>query len=129
MTPTVFIISVIFGVCSVIAFSVYSILYTRNSLKYTNRMIDFAKNDLEKAGFLYNHSYKIINKLDSRIQYLRIFDLKYNTNTKSVCAWVYITTKKGEIGEWYDDVKYIIDIPNKWTLEDCGEWKGSIIEK
>lgn len=32
-----------------------------------------------------------------------------------------MTTKDGEIGTWYDNYTYILDIPNRWELKDNGE--------
>ena len=34
----------------------------------------------------------------------------------------YIVTKNGEIGTWYDDYNYLLEIPERWNIEDCGEW-------
>lgn len=90
--------------------------------KEWNNYINDAKNKLENLGFTYNHSYKLIHKKNESILYLRIFELKYCPNKKKVYAHVYMTTKNGEIGTWYDDFNYLLDINKKWNIIDCGEW-------
>lgn len=114
-----------FCVSFIIIFSVLigSLEYSRNKqLKKWYKLVYDAKEQLENAGLKFNHSYQLIHKNDGNIRFLRIFELKYNHPTEKVYAHVYMTTKDGEIGTWYDDYTYVLDIPNKWELKDNGEW-------
>lgn len=96
--------------------------FSNKQYKERIEYINDAKNKLEKSGLKYNHSYKLIHKKNERISYLRIFGLKYCPDKKKVYANVYMTNKNGEIGTWYDDFNYLIDIDKRWNIIDCGEW-------
>lgn len=93
--------------------------------KRWNKIISDAKKELEDSGFVFNHSYELTNKENSAIGFIRIYELKYNPNTKKVYAHVYMTTKDGEIGTWYDEYTYLLDINTRWNLKDNGEWNPS----
>ena len=109
----------VFGVVALICILEY---FRAKQAKKWNKIISGAQKELEDAGFIFNHSYELIKKDTWQIRFLRIFELKYNPNTKKVYAHCYMTDKNGEIGTWYDDYKYLLDIPNRWNLTDNGEW-------
>lgn len=88
--------------------------------KKWNKFISDAKEQLADAGLVFNHSYEL--RHDDKIRFLRIFELKYNPESKKIYAHVYMTTKSGEIGTWYDDYTYLLDIHERWNLTDTGEW-------
>lgn len=75
----------------------------------------------ETSGIKYNHSYKLINKKDKSIRYLRVFAIY--VLGKEVRAKCYFTTKGGEIGVWYDKIELLYVIKDNYDLEDCGEWE------
>lgn len=87
-----------------------------------NTYISEAKTKLENAGFKFNHSYRLVNKLTDTIEYIRIYGIKYSPDKNKVMVNAYIVTKNGEIGTWYDDYNYLLEIPERWNIEDCGEW-------
>ena len=87
-----------------------------------NTYISEAKTKLENAGFKFNHSYRLVNKLTDTIEYIRIYGIKYSPDKNKVMVHAYIVTKNGEIGTWYDDYNYLLEIPERWNIEDCGEW-------
>ena len=75
----------------------------------------------ETSGIKYNHSYKLINKKDKSIRYLRVFAIY--AFGKEVRAKCYFTTKGGEIGVWDDKIELLYVIKDNYDLEDCGEWE------
>lgn len=75
----------------------------------------------ETSGIKYNHSYKLINKKDKSIRYLRVFAI-YSFG-KEVRAKCYFTTKGGEIGVWDDKIELLYVIKDNYDLEDCGGWE------
>lgn len=75
----------------------------------------------ETSGIKYNHSYKLINKKDKSIRYLRVFAI-YGFG-KEVKAKCYLTTKGGEIGVWDDKIEFLYSIKDNYDLEDCGRWE------
>ena len=87
-----------------------------------NTYISEAKTKLENAGFKFNHSYRLVNKLTDTIEYIRIYGIKYSPDKNKVMVHAYIVSKNGEIGTWYDDYNYLLEIPERWNIEDCGEW-------
>lgn len=87
-----------------------------------NTYINEAKEALEKAGFIFNHSYRLTHKETGKTSYIRIFAIKYSPDKKKVMVHAYMLTKDGEIGTWYDDCNYLLDIYKRWNIEDCGEW-------
>lgn len=99
----------------------YVYLISRQNIRYTQYIND-AKTKLKLAGFIYNHSYRLVHKTKNKIAYIRIFSLKYSPDNKKVMAHAYMVTKNGEIGEWYDEYMHLLEIKNKWNIEDCGEW-------
>ena len=115
----VLLFSIIFAVCLILVFE----HFRQKQNKTWSQYINTAKTELETIGFIYNHSYQLVSKKDDgKIRFLRIFGLKYNPNDKKVYAHCYMTDKNGEIGTWYDDYKYLLDIPDRWNLTDNGEW-------
>ena len=74
----------------------------------------------ENALIKFNHSYRLINKKDKSIRYLRVFSIILDKEVKAKC---FFTTKNGEIGTWYDNIEYLYVIKDNYSLEDCGEWK------
>ena len=87
-----------------------------------NTYISEAKTKLENAGFKFNHSYRLVSKLTDTIEYIRIYEIKYSPDKNKVMVHAYIVSKNGEIGTWYDDYNYLLEIPERWNIEDCGEW-------
>ena len=81
-----------------------------------------AKLNLEENALIkFNHSYKLINKKDKSIRYLRVFSIIFLD--KEVKAKCFFTTKNGEIGTWYDNIEFLYVIKDNYNIEDCGEWK------
>ena len=74
----------------------------------------------ENALIKFNHSYKLINKKDKSIRYLRVFSIILDKEVKAKC---FFTTKNGEIGTWYDSIEFLYVIKDNYNIEDCGEWK------
>ena len=75
----------------------------------------------ETSGIKYNHSYKLINKKDKSIRYLRVFSIYVlGSEVKAKC---YFTTKGGEIGVWDDKIEFLYTIKDNYDLEDCGKWE------
>ena len=79
------------------------------------------KNKLEETYRIkFNHSYKLINKNDKSIRYLRVFSIYvFGKEVKAKC---YLTTKGGEIGVWDDKIEFLYTIKDNYELEDCGKW-------
>lgn len=75
----------------------------------------------ENSGLKFNHSYRLINKKDKSIRYIRVFSI--SMSNKEVKAKCFFTTKSGEIGTWYDNIEYLYVIKDNYNIEDCGEWK------
>lgn len=101
--------------------SVFGYLSHKQHVKW-NTYISDAKTKLENAGLKFNHSYRLVNKLTDAIVYIRIYGIKYSPDKNKVMVHAYMLTRSGEIGTWYDDYKYLLEIPEKWNIEDCGEW-------
>lgn len=119
----IFFCMVVIPVIVVVILIYFSEYFKSKTAKKWNKIISDVKKELEDAGFIYNHSYQLVNKEDNtKIRFLRIFELKYNPNTEKVYAHCYMTTKDNEIGTWYDDYKYLVDIPTRWNITDNGEW-------
>lgn len=74
----------------------------------------------ENALIKFNHSYRLINKKDKSIHYLRVFSIILDKEVKA--KW-FFTTKNGEIGTWYDNIEFLYVIKDNYNIEDCGEWK------
>lgn len=82
-------------------------------------MLNLIKNDLEENALIkFNHSYKLINKKDKSIRYLRVFYISLDKEVKC-----FSTNKNGEIGIWYDKIEFFYNIKDNYIIEDCGEWK------
>ena len=80
-----------------------------------------AKINLEENALIkFNHSYRLINKKDKSIRYLRVFSIILDKEVKAKC---FFTTKNGEIGTWYDNIEFLYVIKDNYNIEDCGEWK------
>ena len=108
-----FVFIVIFSIlCSII------ILYLR---KKEIEMLNLIKSNLEENALIkFNHSYRLINKKDKSIRYLRVFSILLNKEVKAKC---FCTTKNGEIGIWCDKIELLYKIKENYIIEDCGEWK------
>ena len=79
-----------------------------------------AKINLEENALIkFNHSYKLINKKDKSIRYLRVFSIILDKEVKAKC---FCTTKDGEIGIWCDNIEFLYNIKDNYDLEDCGKW-------
>ena len=74
----------------------------------------------ENALIKFNHSYRLINKKDKAIRYIRVFSILLDKEVKAKC---FLTTKNGEIGTWCDKIEFLYKIKDNYILEDCGEWK------
>lgn len=109
-----------FAIASIIM-SVFGYFSYRQHIKW-NTYISGARTELENAGLKYNHSYRLVSKLTGSVAYIRIYSIKYSPDNKQVMVHAYMVSKNGEIGEWYDDCKYLLEIPERWNIEDCGEW-------
>ena len=109
-----FLVLFVFGI--VIAISLNFHLMNNKKNKLNKLKIKFE----ETSGIKYNHSYKLINKKDKSIRYLRIFAIY--VFGKEVRAKCYFTTKGGEIGVWDDKIELLYVIKDNYDLEDCGEW-------
>lgn len=108
------IISILFIVISQIVISFY--LRKKEIEKLNKAKINLEENALIK----FNHSYKLINKKDKSIRYLRVFSIILDKEVKAKC---FFTTKNGEIGTWCDSIKFLYNVKDNYSLEDCGEWK------
>lgn len=85
------------------------------------KKINEAKLKLEENALIkFNHSYRLINKKDKSIRYLRVFSILLDKEIKAKC---FLTTKDGEIGTWCDKIEFLYKIKDNYILEDCGEWK------
>ena len=73
----------------------------------------------ENALIKFNHSYRLINKKDKSIRYLRVFSIILDKEVKAEC---FFTTKNGEIGIWCDNIEFLYNIKDNYDLEDCGKW-------
>ena len=83
--------------------------------------INEAKIKLEENALIkFNHSYRLVNKKDKSIRYLRVFSIIFDKEVKAKC---FFTTKNGEIGTWYDNIEFLYVIKDNYNIEDCGEWK------
>ena len=74
----------------------------------------------ENALIKFNHSYRLINKKDKSIRYIRVFSILLDKEVKVKC---FFTTKDGEIGTWCDNIEFLYKIKDNYNIEDCGEWK------
>ena len=84
-------------------------------------MLNLIKSNLEENALIkFNHSYRLINKKDKSIRYLRVFSILLNKEVKAKC---FCTTKNGEIGIWCDKIELLYKIKENYIIEDCGEWK------
>lgn len=90
-----------------------------------NVYISDAKTKLKNAGLRFNHSYRLRNKTTNTVAYIRIFEIRYSPNKNKVMIHAYLVSKNGEIGTWYDEYNYLLEIPKKWDIEDCGEWNAN----
>ena len=108
-----FIFIVIFSIlCSII------ILYLH---KKEIEMLNLIKSNLEENALIkFNHSYRLINKKDKSIRYLRVFHISLDKEVKANC---FCTTKDGEIGIWCDKIEFLYNIKDNCIIEDCGKWK------
>lgn len=104
--------------------SISSILFGVISLSLRKKEIEKmneAKLKLEENALIkFNHSYRLINKKDKSIRYLRVFSIILGKEVKAKC---FFTTKNGEIGTWYDNIEFLYVIKDNYNIEDCGEWK------
>ena len=116
-----FVILLVICVITCIVMIVFEYFLHKQHVKW-NTYISEAKTKLENAGFKFNHSYRLVNKLTDTIEYIRIYGIKYSPDKNKVMVHAYIVTKNGEIGTWYDDYNYLLEIPERWNIEDCGEW-------
>ena len=98
--------------CGVIAF---------HSHKKKIEKLNEAKLKLEENALIkFNHSYRLINKKDKSIRYIRVFFILLDKEVKANC---FLTTKDGEIGTWCDKIEFLYKIKDNYIIEDCGEWK------
>ena len=103
------------GLFIAISFSFY--LHKKEIKKLNKAKINLEENALIK----FNHSYRLVNKKDKSIRYIRVFSI--SMSNKEVKAKCFFTTKSGEIGTWYDNIEYLYVIKDNYNIEDCGEWK------
>lgn len=75
----------------------------------------------QNYGIKFNHSYRLINKKDKSILYVRVFSILLDKEVKANC---FLTTKDGEIGTWCDKIEFLYNIKDNYELEDCGEWNA-----
>lgn len=108
------IISILFIVISQIVISFY--LHKKEIEKMNEAKLKLEENALIK----FNHSYRLINKKDKSIRYLRVFSIILGKEVKAKC---FFTTKNGEIGTWCDSIEFLYNVKDNYSLEDCGEWK------
>ena len=108
-----------------IAFIVILCSVTKLTLRIRKREEDklneFKLNLEENYGIKFNHSYKLVSKKDGSVRYLRVFSI--SMSNKEVKAKCFFTTKRGEIGTWYDNIEFLYNIKDNYSIEDCGEWK------
>lgn len=101
----------------IVSFIVISSYLCKKEIEKLNK----AKLNLEENALIkFNHSYKLINKKDKSIRYLRVFSIILDKEVKAKC---FFTTKNGEIGTWYDNIEFLYVIKDNYNIEDCGEWK------
>lgn len=112
---------VVVFVITCIVMSVFGYLTHKQHVKW-NTYISEAKTKLENAGFKFNHFYRLVSKLTDTIAYIRIYEIKYSPDKNKVMVHACMVSKNGEIGTWYDDCNYLLEIPERWNIEDCGEW-------
>ena len=93
----------------------FHFIYIRKKLK------NKAKINLEENALIkFNHSYKLVNKKDKSIRYIRVFSIFLDKEVKAKC---FCTTKDGEIGIWCGNIEFLYNIKDNYNIEDCGEWK------
>ena len=109
-----FLILFVFAVIIAISLDFYLMRNEKNKLNEIKIKFE------ETSGIKYNHSYKLINKKDKSIRYLRVFSIY--VFRKEVKAKCYLTTKGGEIGVWDDKIELLYSIKDNYDLEDCGKW-------
>lgn len=101
------------GLFIAISFSFYS---HKKEIKKLNK----AKINLEENALIkFNHSYRLVNKKDKSIRYIRVFSILLDKEVKAKC---FCTTKDGEIGIWCDNIEFLYNIKDNYKLEDCGKW-------
>lgn len=107
---------ILFVFATIIAISLD--FYLMNNKK--NKLNELKNRLEENYGIKFNHSYRLINKKDKSIRYLRVFSVyAFGKEVKAKC---YLTTKGGEIGVWDDKIELLYNIKDNYDLEDCGEW-------
>lgn len=101
-----------------ISFVIISLYLRKKEIKKINEV----KLKLEENALIkFNHSYRLINKKDKSILYVRVFSILLDKEVKAKC---FFTTKNGEIGIWYDKIEFLYNIKDNYELEDCGEWNA-----
>ena len=109
-----FLILFVFAIIIAISLDFYLMRNEKNKLNEIKIKFE------ETSGIKYNHSYKLINKKDKSIRYLRVFSIYvFGKEVKAKC---YLTTKCGEIGVWDDKIELLYNIKDNYDLEDCGKW-------
>lgn len=109
-----FLILFVFAIIIAISLDFYLMRNEKNKLNEIKIKFE------ETSGIKYNHSYKLINKKDKSIWYLRVFSIYvFGKEVKAKC---YLTTKGGEIGVWDDKIEFLYSIKYNYDLEDCGKW-------
>lgn len=93
----------------------------RLNKKQTNKLNEIKLNLEQNYGIKFNHSYRLINKKDKSILYIRVFSILLDKEVKAKC---FFTTKNGEIGIWHDKIEFLYNIKDNYELEDCGEWNA-----
>ena len=93
----------------------------RLNKKQTNKLNEIKLNLEQNYGIKFNHSYRLINKKDKSIRYIRVFSILLDKEVKANC---FLTTKDGEIGTWCDKIEFLYNIKDNYELEDCGEWNA-----
>ena len=110
-----FLILFVFAIIIAISLDFYLMRNEKNKLNEIKIKFE------ETSGIKYNHSYRLINKKDKSILYLRVFSIYvFGKEVKAKC---YLTTKGGEIGVWDDKIELLYVIKDNYDLEDCGEWE------
>ena len=99
-----------------ISFVIISLYLRKKEIKKINEV----KLKLEENALIkFNHSYRLINKKDKSIRYIRVFSIFLDKEVKAKC---FCTTKDGEIGIWCDNIEFLYNIKDNYKLEDCGKW-------